>query len=101
MPEHLSSGVSLPNFSILYNKHRNSTARWMLSAFFLAPLFKEISEEMLSSEWLIVNMLEELLWNCSARELMSNPKDGNIQIPSGRTFHKYVYRHFIGGTSFK
>ena len=24
-------------------------------------------------------MLEELLWNCSARELMSNPKGGNIQ----------------------
>ena len=24
-------------------------------------------------------MLEELLWNCSARELMSNPEDGNIQ----------------------
>ena len=78
-PEHLDSGVSLPNFSILYNKYRNSTARWMLSAFFLAQLFQEISEETLSSELLIVNMLEELLWNCSARELMSNPKDGNIQ----------------------
>ena len=40
----------------------------MLSAFFLAQLFQEISEETLSSELLIVNMLEELLWNCSARE---------------------------------
>ena len=67
-PEHLDSGVSLPNFSILYNKYRNSAARWMLSAFFLAQLFQEISEETLSSELLIVNMLEELLWNCSARE---------------------------------
>ena len=78
-PEHLDSGVSLPNFSILQNKYRNNVARWMLSAFFLAQLFQEISEETLSSELLIVNMLEELLWNCSARELMSNPKDGNIQ----------------------
>ena len=78
-PEHLDSGVSLPNFSILYSKYRNSAARWMLSAFFLAQLFQEISEETLSSELLIVNMLEELLWNCSARELMSSPKDRNIQ----------------------
>ena len=77
--EHLNSGVSLPNFSILYNKYRNSAARWMLSAFFLVQLFQEISKETLSSELLIVNMLEELFWNCSARELMSNPKDGNIQ----------------------
>ena len=43
-PEHIDSGVSLPNFSILFNKYRNSTARFMLSA--------------LSSELLIVNMLE-------------------------------------------
>ena len=78
-PEHLDSGVSLPNFSILYNKYRNSAARWMLSSFFLVQLFQEISEETLSSELLIVNMFEELLWNCSTRELMSNPKDGNMQ----------------------
>ena len=65
-PEYLDSDVSLPNFSILYNKYRNSAARWMLSAFFLAQLFQEISEETLSSELLIVNMLEELLWNYSA-----------------------------------
>ena len=51
----------------------------MLSAFFLAQLFQEISLERLSSELLIVKMLEELLWNCSAKELMSNPGDGNIQ----------------------
>ena len=78
-PEHLDSGASLPNFSILYNKYRNSAARWMLSAFFLVHLFQEISEETPSLELLIVNMLEELLWNCSTRELMSNLKDGNIQ----------------------
>ena len=77
--EHLDSSVSLPNFSILYNKYRKSAARWMLSTLFLAELFQQISKETFSSESLIVNMLEELLWNCSARELMSNPKDGNIQ----------------------
>ena len=69
-PEHFDSSVSLPNFSILHNKYRNSTAGWMLSAFFLAQMFQEISEETLSSELLIVNTLEELLWNCSTRELM-------------------------------
>ena len=79
LPEHLNSGVSLPNFSILYKKYRNNAARWMLSTFFLAQMFQEISEETLSSELLIVDMLEELLWNCSAKEFMSNPKDGNIQ----------------------
>ena len=73
-PEHLDSSVS-----ILYNKYRNSTARWMLPVLFLVQLFQEISEEMLSSELSIVHMLEELLWNCSTRELMSKPKDGNIQ----------------------
>ena len=78
-PEHLDSGVSLTNFSILYNKYRKNAARWMLSVVFLVQLFHKISEETLSSELLIVNMLEELLWNCSARELTSNPKDGDIQ----------------------
>ena len=87
-PEHLDSGVSLPNFSILYNNYRNSAGRWMLSTFFLAQLFQEISEETLSSELLIVNMLEELLWNCPARELMSNPKDGNIQFHQAEHFAK-------------
>ena len=37
--EHLDSSVSLPNFSILYNKYRKSAARWMLSTLFLAELF--------------------------------------------------------------
>ena len=46
---------------------------------FLVQLHQEISEETLPLELLIVNMLEELLWNCSTRELMPNPKDGNIQ----------------------
>ena len=77
--EHFDLGIPLPNFSILYNKYRNSAARWMLPAFFLVQLFQEVSEETLSWELLIVKMLEESLWNCSAREHMSNPKDGNIQ----------------------
>ena len=41
----------------------------MLASFFIAQLFKEISSNNLESETLIVNMLEELLLNCSARDL--------------------------------
>ena len=41
----------------------------MLASFFIAQLFKEISSNNSESETLIVNMLEELLLNCSARDL--------------------------------
>ena len=52
----------------------------MLSAFFIAQLFREITDsDNLSSEHLVINMLEELLFNCSARELKTNPKEQNIQ----------------------
>ena len=58
----------------------------MFSAFFLAQLFQEINEEAPSTEALIVNMLEELLLNCSAKELMSNPRNGNIQFHHAEEF---------------
>ena len=38
--------------------------------FFIAQLFQEISEETLSPEALIINMLEEVLSNCTAKRLM-------------------------------
>ena len=58
----------------------------MLSALFLAQLFQEISAETPSTEALIVNMLEALLLNCSAKELMPNPKNGNIQFHHAEEF---------------
>ena len=41
----------------------------MLATFFVAQLLKDISSDNLESEMLIVNMLNELLLNCSARDL--------------------------------
>ena len=85
-PEHLILNSPLPSFSRLYTVYRNTTASWMLSAFFLAQLFQEISEETPSTEALIVNMLEELLLNCSAKELMSNLRNSNIQFHHAEEF---------------
>ena len=64
----------------------------MLSAFFIAQLFWEISDsDNLSSEYLVINMSEELLFNCSAKELKTNPKEQSIQ------FHdaEYFTRTFV------
>ena len=44
----------------------------MLATFFVAQLLKDISSDNLESEMLIVNMLNELLLNCSARDLKTN-----------------------------
>ena len=85
-PEHLILNSPLPSFSRLYTVYHNTTASWMFSAFFLAQLFQEINEEAPSTEALIVNMLEELLLNCSAKKLMSNPRNGNIQFHHAEEF---------------
>ena len=90
-PPHLI-GWALPSFSKLYEKFRNTRAKWMLSAFFIAQLFQEITySDNLSSEHLLTNMSEELLFNCSTRELKTNPKEQNIQ------FHdaEYFTRTFV------
>ena len=52
---------------------------WKLAAFFVGQLFQEIAEESPQSEMLIVNMLEELLSNCSARDRKSGPKERHVE----------------------
>ena len=69
LPDHIDRGSGQPVFSELYKKYRNTKTEWMLASFFVAQLFKEISSNNLESKMLIVNMLEELLLNCSARDL--------------------------------
>ena len=65
----------------------------MLSAFFLAQLFREITNSNdLSSRALVTNMLEELLLNCSARELKTNPKEKNIQFHEAEYFTRTFMR---------
>ena len=70
LPDHIDRGSALPVFSELYKKYRNTKTGWMLASFFVAQLFKEISSNNLESKMLIVNMLEELLLNCSTRNLL-------------------------------
>ena len=45
----------------------------MHASFFVAQLFKNISSDNLESKMLIVNMLKELLLNCSSRDLKARP----------------------------
>ena len=85
-------GSALLSFSKLYEKFRYTSVNWILSAFFIAQLFREITDsDNLSIEHLVTNMLEELLFNCSTRELKTNRKEQNIQ------FHdaEYFTRTFI------
>ena len=51
----------------------------MLAAFFVGQHFQEIAEESPQSEMLIVNMLEEFLSNCSARDLKRDPKERHLE----------------------
>ena len=58
-PDHLI-GLALPSFSKLCDRFRSTRANWMLSAFFLAQLFRDITDSNdLTSEALVTNMLEE------------------------------------------
>ena len=60
-PNPMDRGSTLPVFSELYKKYRNTKPGWMLTSFFVAQFFKEISSNNLESKMLIVNMLKELL----------------------------------------
>ena len=68
-PDHMDRGTALQVFSELYKKYRNTKAGWILASFYVARLFKEISSNNLESEMVIVNMLDDLILNCSARDL--------------------------------
>ena len=72
-PNHMDRGTALPVFSELYKKYRNTKAGWLLASFFVAQLCKEISSDNLESEMLILNMLKELLLNCSSRDFKTRP----------------------------
>ena len=77
--DHLDRATTLPAFFLLFKIYRNTGMGWKLAAFFVGQLFQEIAEESPQSEMLIVNMLEELLSNCSARDLTSDPKERHVE----------------------
>ena len=78
---------TLPAFSPLFKIYRNTRAGWMLVAF-----FQEIDEESPQSKILIVNMLEELLSNCSARGLKSDPKEKHAEFIYLKLFSKAFFK---------
>ena len=81
-PGHLNKDIRLPVFSQLYHEYRETCAGFMLSAFFMEQLFNEINNGGLERDEVTVRMLEELLVNCSARALKSNPDDFEVQFQS-------------------
>ena len=92
-PSHHLIGSALLSFSKLYEKFRNTSVNLILSAFFIAQLFREITDsDNLSIEHLVTNMLEELLFNCSTRELKTNCKEQNIQFYDAEYFTRTFIR---------
>ena len=77
--DHLDRTTTLPAFSPLFKIYHNIGVGWMLAAFFVGQLFEKIAEESLQSEMLVVNMLEELHSNCSARDLKSDLKESHVE----------------------
>ena len=87
-PDHLDRAITLPAFSSLFKIYRNNEVGWMLVAFFVGQLFQEIDEKSPQSEMLIVNMLEELLSNCSPGDLKSDPKERHVEFIYLEVFSK-------------
>ena len=69
LPNHMDRGTTLPVFSEIYKKYRNTKTGWMLALFLIVQLFKEILGYNLESEMFIINVPEELLLNCYTRDL--------------------------------
>ena len=67
LPPFLDEQIRLPEFSALYTTYVGSNADYMLSAFFAAHLLMEFASS--QNKYFAVEMLEELLVNCSAKEL--------------------------------
>ena len=67
LPPFLDEQIRLPNFSALYTTYVGSNADYMLFNFFAAHLFMEFV--LSQNKYLAVKMLDELLINCSAKEL--------------------------------
>ena len=60
----------------------------MLSAFFIGHLFNKINNGGLERDEITVRMVEELLVNCSARALKSNPEDFEVQFQALEFFEE-------------
>ena len=60
----------------------------MVSAFFIGHLFNKINNGGLERDEITVRMLEELLVNCSARALKSNPEDFEVQFQAMEFFEE-------------
>ena len=71
-PDHMDQAVDLRSFTNICQTFSHVVARWMLCGFFAAQLFQKIVVNSLSSGLMIVNALEELLTNCSARVLKAS-----------------------------
>ena len=69
LPNHMDRGTTLPVFSEIYKKYRNTKTGWMLALFLIVQLFKEILGYNLESEMFIINVPEELLLNCYTGDL--------------------------------
>ena len=85
-PGHLNKDIRLPVFSQLYHQYRETSASFMLSAFYMGHLFNEING--LERDKVTVRMLEELLINCSARALKSNREDFEVQFQALEFFEE-------------
>ena len=62
--------------------------------FFAAQLFQEMIFKSPSSELIMTNMLEEVVMNCSARELKTDPKDKRIKFTHAEVFTTAFIYHF-------
>ena len=87
-PGHLDKDIRLPVVSELYHEYRESSASFMLSAFFMGHLFNKINNGGLQREEVTVHLLKELLINCSARTLKSNPEDFEVQFQAQEFFEE-------------
>ena len=89
---HMDRGIPQPVFSELYKKYRDTKAGWMLVSVFVAQLFKEILRDNLESEMLTINMFQELLLNCSTRDLKTRPDRRKIAFNHLKNFRDTFQR---------
>ena len=85
---HLNKDITLPVFSQLYHEYRETSASFMLSAFFMGHIFNEINIGGLECVEVTVCILKELLVNCSARALKSNTEDYEVQFQALELFEE-------------
>ena len=94
--DHLNKDIRLPVFSQLYHKCRETSASFMLPAFFMGHLFNEINNGGLERDEVTVCMLNELPVNSSARAVKSNPQDFEVQFQA-LEFFKETFSNMLMG----